>query len=509
MRGIRTRLALALVALVVATVTAIGLGTYAFVDARLRDGLLGEASRQAQFNLSVLVPERLPGGVTREAYVTSGLPDAFRLRGDVETIVDFGDGELPEVSRLPLLTVLGAFPQELREVVGRGRLGYAWLAIDGEPSLVVGGRPAGAPGGGPAGGPSFYFVFPARNVETALEQLRIGLLAAAFVALVLALATAGIVARGILRPVSSGSAAAARIAAGDLGARVPVGGADEFARFAAEFNRMADSLAETVTRLEASERRNREFVADVSHELRTPLTALLGEAALIEADLDRLQPDARRAAELLVADVRRLRALVEDLMEVSRFDARAELAANEPVDLGEAVRAIVGSRLPGAALSLPPAPIVVSADVRRLDRILGNLLDNARLHAPDAPVEVSVERDGPTARVTVADRGPGVASDALPRLFDRFFKADASRAAGSSGLGLAIAEEHAALLGGTLTAENRPGGGLAVALRLPVTGSLPARDPRDTHEDEAAHVTDTGPAPSTDPTDGQPARPER
>ena len=496
MRGIRTRLALALVALVAVTVTAIGLGTYAFVDARLRDGLLAEAQRQAQFNLSVLIPERLPDGVTREAYAIEGpgLIQAFRLRGDVETLVDYRDGGIPDSSsplNLPP-AVLSELPQQLRDSVAAGRLGFAWQAFAEKPALVLGGRSAN-------GGPDFYFVFPAEAIEQALEQLRLGLLAAALVAILLALATAGLVARGILRPVSSGSAAAARIAAGDLSARVATGGADEFASFAAEFNRMADSLAETVGRLEASERRNRQFVADVSHELRTPLTALLGEAAIIEADLERLQPDARRAAQLLVADVRRLRVLVDDLMEVSRFDARAEQAALEPIDLGAAVRSIVENRLPSARLALPDRQLVVQADVRRLDRILGNVLDNARHHAADAPVEVTVAEDPVTgtASVAVADRGPGVTPDAMPHLFDRFYKADSSRAAGGSGLGLAIAAEHAALLGGTLAAENRDGGGLTVTLLVPVTGSLPPGDPEDMPGAEPVPVIDDDPGRET------------
>jgi len=221
MRGIRTRLALALVLLVVVTVTSIGLGTYAFVEARLRDGLLTDARQQAQFNLSVLLPERLPDGVTREAYGDSGLREAFRFRGNVETIVDFADGQDPDVSRTSLLDDLGTLPATLRTVVDAGHLGFAWTSVDGAPSLVVGGRPAFG-----AGAPAFYFVFPALAIESALEQLRTGLVVAALVAVVLALATAGIVARGILRPVSSGSAAAARIASGDLSARVAAGGAD-------------------------------------------------------------------------------------------------------------------------------------------------------------------------------------------------------------------------------------------------------------------------------------------
>jgi len=496
-RGIRTRLALALIALVAITVTAIGVGTYLFVDARLRDGLLGDASRQAQFNLSVLVPERLPGGVTRANFGGSGLSEAFRLRGGAETIVDYRDGVRPDTSSIGLPPdSVGSFPRALLDTVAAGRLGYSWQSVVDRASLVVGGR-------APSGGPDFYFVFPATSVEDALAQLRLGLLAAGLVAVALALVTARLVARGILSPVDSGSAAAARIAAGDLSARVPAGGADEFARFATEFNRMADSLASTVDRLRASEGQNRRFVADVAHELRTPLTALVAEASVIEAGLDRLPPDSRRAGELLVADIRRLRALVEDLMELSRFDARAEQATLEPTDLGEAVRSIVAARLPAAGVQVPPTPIVVDADVRRLDRILGNLLDNARLHAAGTPVEVRVARTGGSATVTVADRGPGVLPEALDHLFDRFYKADPSRHGGSSGLGLAIAAEHAALLGGGLHATNQEGGGLEVTLSLPVTGSLPVGDGADTPAEHGGAGSDAASAPT------KPARPSR
>ena len=505
MRGIRTRLALALVVLVAVTVTSIGIGTYAFVEARLRDGLLTDATRQAQFNLSVLIPNLTSDGVTRAALDAGDYAAALRLRGNAEGIVDFHDGGLDWVSTDSLLGASDAFGYQLKQVVDAGHLAYGWFVVAGAPSLVVGAHLTDAVPGTAV--PVFYFVFPSSSIEDALAQLRFGLVAAALIAIVLALATAGLIARGILRPVRFGRAAAARIAAGDLSARVPAGGADEFAGFAAEFNRMADSLAATVTRLEASESQNRRFVADVSHELRTPLTALVAEASIIEAGLDRLQPDARRAAELLVADVRRLRILVEDLMELSRFDARAEQAELEPLDLGMAVRSIVTARLPAAAIQIPPEAIVVAADARRLDRILGNLLDNTGEHAPGAPVEVEVRKDGATiAVVSVADRGPGVAADAVGHLFDRFYKADASRHGGSSGLGLAIAAANAALLHGELHAENRPGGGLVVILRLPlagaVTGPLPGRHGPDTAGDDAGAGSDAVPAPT------EPARPK-
>jgi signal transduction histidine kinase len=132
-------------------------------------------------------------------------------------------------------------------------------------------------------------------------------------------------------------------------------------------------------------------------------------------------------------------------------------------------------------VTLPPTSVVVDADVRRLDRIIGNLLDNAATHAVGAPVEVSIADAGvaPDAAVTVtvSDRGPGVPAESLPQLFDRFYKADPSRRGGTSGLGLAIAAENAALLGGSLVAAPRTGGGLELTLRLPVTGSLPDGGP--------------------------------
>jgi signal transduction histidine kinase len=336
-------------------------------------------------------------------------------------------------------------------------------------------------------------------VEEALAQLRLGLIAAGLIAVLIALATAGLIAGRILRPIASGSVAASRIAAGDLRARLPIEGRDEFAAWAAEFNHMADSLEATVAKLEAAQQQNRRFVADVSHELRTPLTALVAEASIIEAGLDRLEPDARRATELLVADIRRLRVLIEDLMELSRFDAQAEALRLEPVDLGRVVAASVASRLPEAVVTLPPQPVVVASDIRRLDRILGNLLDNARTHAPSAPVNVTLDATDGEARIVVADRGPGVTPDALSHLFDRFYKADPSRAAAdssTSGLGLAIAAEHAALLGGSLRAAARPGGGLMFTVTLPVTRSLHPGDGADTDETESGVLSE--PASRTD-----------
>ena len=469
--GLRTRLALTLVALVALTVAGIGLGVYAFVDASLRSSMVAEARRQANFDLSVLLPAEDPAPASAAQFAASGLPAAFQFRGDVKTIADYGHGDVYVSDRL-LAGALDEVDPGLRSIVASGQLGYAWQEVNGRSVLVVGGRL-----GGP---PDLYLFFDARPVDEALGQLRLGLAGAGLLAVLLALVTAGIIARGILRPVAAAGEAARRIATGDLHARVPVGGRDELSALATEMNRMADSLQATVTRLEEAQGRNRQFVADVAHELRTPLAALVAEASLIEPTLADLPPDARRAGELLAGDVRRMRTLVDDLLEVSRFDAQAERPALQDVDLGHVIGSIVAARLPGAALTVPTAALPASTDPRRLDRILGNLLDNAREHAPGAPVEVSLSRIRDGAVVTVADRGPGVPAAALPHLFDRFYKADASRRGGSSGLGLAIAAEHAELIGGSLRARPRPGGGLVFTLRLPanaVTEPLPGGDP--------------------------------
>jgi two-component system sensor histidine kinase MtrB len=488
LRGVRARIALTLVALVALTAAVLGIGAYAFVDASLHQSLLTDGLRQAGFNVSVLAPADLEGDPSRERILESGLLDRFRLRGDVGTIVDLGDGD-PLVAPAELLGALDRLPAELRTLVANGRLGYAWQTIADQPRLVVGGRM-------PSSGPDFYFVFDAEPIEAALATLRTALLVGSVILVGIALLTARAVSRGILRPVADAGEAADRIAAGDLAARVPVTSTDEFGAWAGRFNAMAETLEATIADLETAQAQNRRFVAEVSHELRTPLTALVAEASLLEGSLASIPPDARRPAELLVGDVRRLRDLVEDLMELSRFDAAAEQVVREPVELGGLVRAIVAARLPAASLDLPSDPVVVETDPRRLDRILGNLLDNARVHAPGAPVEVGLAADdaGGT-RLWVSDRGPGVPAEALERIFGRFTKIDPARTGDGSGLGLAIVAEHAALLGGTVRAQPREGGGLRFEVRLPVAEPLRDGDGHVMPGSDAGEVTEPAPRP--------------
>jgi two-component system sensor histidine kinase MtrB len=460
LRGVRGRLTVTIVALVALTATILGIASYVFVDYSLHDRFKTDAANQARFDLSVLIPQSLPE-VTRPGLNASGLQATFGRR-DVVLVADFGD-RAPDFA--PLLT------PDFRAAVDGGEIGFQWLTLGGRSDLVVGGRLPGSDA-------IFYFVHDATAIESALATLRAVLVAVSVLLIAISLVAARSVARGVLAPVEEASKAAERIERGDLGARVPVTSDDEFGDWAETFNRMAASLEVTIDRLEAAQAHNRRFVADVSHELRTPLAALVAEASILREDLDRLPDSGRRAGELLVEDVARLRVLVDDLMEISRFDAGAEQVAAEPVDVGRLVETVVGARLPEASLTLPTAAIVLETDPRRLERIVGNLLDNAREHAPGAAVEVTLAPadDGRSIVVGVADVGPGIPADRLPHVFDRFYKADPSRHGGSSGLGLAIAAEHARLLGGELTAANRPGGGLRMELRLPVTEPLPGGD---------------------------------
>jgi two-component system sensor histidine kinase MtrB len=253
--------------------------------------------------------------------------------------------------------------------------------------------------------------------------------------------------------------------------------------WATRFNRMAAALDDTIRRLETARDQNRQFVADVSHELRTPVSALVAEASILRDHLDDLPEASRRAGELIVEDIARLRTLVEELMELSRFDAETEEVQDRPVDLGRLIHDVVATRHPDAVLELPDDRVVIDSDPRRLERILANLLGNAREHAPGALVVVRLRTTLDQVAITVADRGPGVPPDRLDRIFDRFYMGDPSRR-GGSGLGLAIASEHAALLGGRLRARNRDGGGLAIELVLPVTGSLHGGDVAATSDDD-------------------------
>lgn len=466
----RARLVATVIALIAVTAGVVAVVGYVLVRGSLRDQLVEDAVARSAFNIGVLASEeQLPPGAGRAEFEATGLADRFLLRGTGGVYIEFGSESF--ASSLSLVGTADLLSEDLRSIVARGDFGYEFLTIEGAPALIVGGRR-------PPAGPDFYFVFPAEGVDETLSRvLSVFLLAGAGVVAAGALA-AGLIARRVLRPVAVAGAAAEVMAAGDLTVRLPAGSRDEFGRWAEAFNRMATSLEAQIAALVAARERERRFVADVSHELKTPLTALVNEATMLRRHMDDLPDPGRHVGELLVGDVARLKRLVEELLEISRLESGGAPDISY-VDLEAFLGAVISDRYPDATLRVEGAEAPVPADRRALERIVGNLLDNARLHAPSAEVSVAVSVADGDIRIEVADDGPGVPDGDLDRIFDRFYKVDASRQ-GGSGLGLAIARQHARHLGGDLTV--RPGAdcGLVFELLLPVTDLLPESDPGET-----------------------------
>ncbi|MZE75950.1 HAMP domain-containing histidine kinase, partial [Streptomyces sp. SID5475] len=279
--------------------------------------------------------------------------------------------------------------------------------------------------------------------------------------------------RSVLRPVRRLRDTAQRLADGDLGARLPPRGADELAELTATVNGMAESLQTSMTAMRRMQADARRFAADVSHELRTPLSTLTAVVEVLATAADGMPADARESAELAITETHRLVRLVEDLMEVSRFDAGTARLRLEETELTGAVRDCLRARgwLDRVDVEAPEE-IRLRLDRRRLDVIMANLAGNALRHG-GPPVRIRLSASREQVRAEVTDGGPGLPEQVVPQVFDRFYKADAVRTrTPGSGLGLAIALENARLHGGDLTAGNADGAGARFVLRLPRDGAV-------------------------------------
>jgi signal transduction histidine kinase len=450
----RLTLAFALTAGIAAALLAAG--SYFLVrEARLSDSR-DRALEQSRFNL-VLAAEVLP------AEGPEALIDAYERRGRFETVLVVDGTSYP--SSLSLSE--GQVPADLQELVAQGQLAYERTEVADSRYLITGGR---VPTEEDA---EAYFFFSEDELWNDLADLRNILLAGLGAVVLLAGLAGALVARRTLAPVARASTAAHSLAEGLLDTRLPVERSDEFGLWAASFNEMADALETKITALSEAQARERRFTADVAHELRTPLTAIVNEASLLAEHIERMPPDARRPAHLLVEDVKRLRDLVEDLMEISRLDAGTQPVRPERVDLGSLVATAVRARGWQDRVRLETSQVVLDTDPRRVERIAANLIGNALEHG-GREIAVRVGADGLGAFVEVSDRGPGIAREDLPHLFERFYKADPARTGRGTGLGLAIALENARLLGGDVQVWSDRGVGTRFTLRLPVTEPLPA-----------------------------------
>ena len=302
--------------------------------------------------------------------------------------------------------------------------------------------------------------------------MRNALLAATIAAVVTAGVTGLLVAARLARPISRLARAADLVAGGRYEERVPIDEPGELGELAVSFNEMATSL-------EATERRRLQLVGDVAHELRTPITTLDGYLEGLEDGVVQPTPE---TWTLLRAETGRMTRMVSDLAELWRAEARQLPLQRETFDAAAVARAVVARFEPQAAqrnvrlVTLPSAgdaltPALATADPDRLAQILGNYLSNALRHAPDGTaITTTTQRRGDAVRISVTDEGPGLGQDQLEAVFERFYRVDAarSRAAGGSGIGLAIVRALAEAMDGQAWAESPgPGRGATFHVELP------------------------------------------
>jgi len=285
-----------------------------------------------------------------------------------------------------------------------------------------------------------------------------------------------IVVRQVVKPVRDAVRISQQFTEGDFSQRMQVKSNDEFARLGNAFNEMAESLEKQIARLENLSRVQQRFVSDVSHELRTPLTTLRMASEVIHNARDGFDPVISRSSELLIGQIDRFERLLEELLEISRFDA--EVAVLEAVEFdicGSLERCIADLLLVAKEngidinLNRPRDSVFINGDIRRVERVIRNLLSNAIDHAEGKPVEVRVMASPEDVAIGVRDYGVGIEPRLLNRVFDRFWRADPSRARtrGGTGLGLSIALEDTRLHNGELEAWGEPGKGAHFVLYLP------------------------------------------
>ncbi|MEQ4722091.1 HAMP domain-containing sensor histidine kinase [Nonomuraea sp. B19D2] len=479
--GLRARLLLAFALLCVVTAAAVAGGIYV----QARNDILQRAQDAAV--------EAMRGRLQTVFPLSSATPDSEELDRIARTVADGsgpviavyhgmystvgwapglgpppGDGRAPR-SASPLHP--GVIPQGLRQMVAvDGDIGWQRVVWQGAPFLIIGAPLLITERGGEArwSGIEVYIGHSLLPEQRSIDGLAASAWLTGGAALAFAVALALLATRGVLGPVRELGRAARLLGEGELRTRIAVRGSDELADVAHTFNNTAAELERHVEQLRGMEADARRFVADVSHELRTPLAALAAVADVLDEEAARLPETAGRAARLVSQETLNLTGLVNDLIEISRFDSGvAALALNE-VDVTELVRATLRTRgwPEQVHTELPPA-VTARLDPRRVDVILANLVGNALRHG-EPPVSVRLSADPHWIALEVRDHGPGLDEAVLPHVFDRFYKASAARARSEgSGLGLAIARENARLHRGDLTVANAPDGGAVFTLRLP------------------------------------------
>lgn len=319
----------------------------------------------------------------------------------------------------------------------------------------------------------FYVIFSlAQQAKT--QSLILNYLWLTGIALTLLIGlTTYFVMRRLIAPIQDAAKVAVDLTNGNLDLRMDIHGEDEIASLGYSFNEMAVSLQQQISRLENLSKLQQRFVSDVSHELRTPLTTIRMASQVIYAARDNFEPTITRSAELLISQIERFESLLTDLLEVSRFDAQAAILEVEAVDLTTLVKETIDYIHPSqdrmVHLKAPNSPVMVDVDPRRIKRILRNLISNAIDHREGKSIDVLISESENEVSVGVRDYGDGFNYTDKKLLFERFWRADSSRArtTGGTGLGLSIALEDAKLHQGEIDAWSERGQGAHFVLTIP------------------------------------------
>jgi two-component system, OmpR family, sensor kinase len=324
---------------------------------------------------------------------------------------------------------------------------------------------------------------PLSPVDKVMEHATLVVVGVGLLTLVLAFFIATWTVARSFRPLSRVEKTAAAIAAGDLSRRVDIENpVTEVGRLGASLNAMLAHIESSFAARAASEARMRRFAADASHELRTPLVTIRGFSELYRHGALSTPEDVGTAMGRIESEAKRMGSMVEDLLLLARLDEQRPLQL-KPVDLqllaNDAVvdslatsgeRKITLTGLDGG----PAAPAPVQGDEAKLRQVLGNLVGNALRYTPEGtPIELAVgvrnSPSGPLSVLEVRDHGSGIPAEELPRIFERFYRADTSRTreTGGSGLGLAIVSAIVGSHGGTVRVDETDGGGATLVVSLP------------------------------------------
>ncbi|CAB4630067.1 unannotated protein [freshwater metagenome] len=418
-------------------------------------------------------PARLVDAVVANLASRSGSPAQF----DVLLLAATPGQLLPE--RGTNLVSTSSIDPDLRLTLAQTR-SQSWAYapinyIDGTtvPGLIVG-SPLRIPS---LGEYDLFYLFPLTQEQQTLDLVRSSVLVTGALLLLLLTIIARIVTRVVVNPVRRAAHTATLLAEGHLSERMPVRGEDDLAQLATTFNDMAASLQLQIGQLEELSRVQQRFVSDVSHELRTPLTTIRMAADLMFENRERFDPTTARAAELLQTQLDRFEEMLNDLLEISRFDAGVAVLEIENFELEDLITRAIEIAEPMALRAGTPVELLVksdstsmSGDRRRIYRVVRNLLENAIEHGEGKSIEVSIAVDEHAAAITVRDQGVGLRPGEATLVFNRFWRADAARArtTGGTGLGLSIAFEDARLHGGWLEAWGQPGQGCCFRLTIPL-----------------------------------------